>query len=429
MAILRLQEMDTSLLRFGVWMRYYILSPDNDERVFHPGELGEDLEARVRGAYTHGDLAVRPAAWLRGALMNITCLFFVATCGFLVYDPWPALVLAPPFSWPLFISAFLTAFFFWLANRAGQGWPFRFRRYYVFDRGKGLVHIPRLFGGWETLRWRDVDFVIYKQWGAMLQSRDVHLDMVFPPSNVYRINSTNLQVLQWKTSRRLWWLWSWPTLFTTAARRCHIASVSIKDDNEKRVYSEWVSISRFMSDRESALEDQELWEMREQSGLLEEWWWCKADWPPRALYEHWKRVGWKGLTDDERKSLEAIGGFARFDPDQLPDRITWWRDEEGDWHRVSRKPPPDPLPEVRHEGVFWDTKTGRTVKLSGDWDLARVLEHYYRVPRDAIYRGEGRGWEATAEAHEAARARPRAGAQAVPEDARERRRVRRRRRG
>jgi hypothetical protein len=344
---------------------FEMLSIPNEDSVLHPGEWGNGKSSgALPGGYVHGDYMLLPVNVISWILMYVGSAFFVGGIVSLFYRPFPALELAYPFSWPLIICAFIGGILYYLWWKILSGfnrvWPCHFRRCVVFDRNRGLVHLPRVWGGWDRIRWQDADFMIHEFSNPLGLSIQIHLKLVFPPRSVLNMKGPLWFGMRVLSSRRKMGL------------------------GENSVCRDWKMLTEFMAGRNF-----------DQINIDEysaPFWWKSEDWPPLALYQHWKQVGWGQLTEDERFGLYLHGAFAYSDPRKLPTDLTLWRDDKGGWHRVSKEPPPDPLPNLDLDSRFWDTRTHREVKFRDGWDLARIFERYYDIPRDAIFFGEEEGW-------------------------------------
>lgn len=376
---------------------FEMLSIRNDDSVLHPGEWQNGSSSGVLpGGYVHGNFMLLPARTVPWVLMFIGSIFIVAAVHSLFYMPWPELDLVPPFSWPFLIASFIGSgliYFGWkMLDGFNRVWPFHFRRCIVFDRKRGLIHLPRLFGGWDRIRWQDADFMIRELSNPLGLSTHIHLKLVFPPRAVLNMKGP---------------LWFGMRMLSTAPVK--------QGRMENHLSRHWKMLTEFMAGHDF-----------DQIGINEysaPFWWKSEDWPPLALYQHWKQVGWGQLTEDERFGLYLHGAFAYSDPRKLPTDLTLWRDEKGGWHRVSKEPPPDPLPELDLDSRFWDTRTHREVKFRDGWDLARIFERYYDIPRDAIFLGEEEGWAIPKREEGVGRIESKP--KAVPDGSRRRRRRRR----
>ena len=375
---------------------FEMLSIRNDTSVIHPGELRNNSSSGVLGGgYAHGDYMLLPAHVFAWVLMAVGSPFIFATVSSLFYMPWPELDLASPLNWPLVVCGFIGGglYYAWWKMLRGfnRVWPFHFRRCIVFDRKHGLVHLPRLFGGWDRIRWQDTDFMIHEFSNPMGLSTQIDLKLVFPRRTVL-----NMKGPLWFGMRVL-------------------SSITKQDDAESYVSRDWKMLTEFMAGHD--------FDKIDIDGDSIKYWWEKEEWPILALYRHWKKVGWNRLTEEERFDLQLHGAFAYSDPRKLRTDLTLWRDEKGGWHRVSKEPPPNPLPELDLDSRFWDTETHREVKFREGWDLARIFERYYDIPRDAIFLGEEEGWAIPKREEGVGRIESKP--KAVPDGSRRRRRRRR----
>lgn len=267
--------------------------------------------------------------------------------------------------WIAFSGVVMMPVFWWVGGAISLGfnriWPFFYRHCLIFDRKRKLVHIPHWRRGWDRIRWEDAELILFDRNQEPLPIAQYScLWLARPPFNVL--------------ARRNPWPWQRIELQKTTQDYQYANQLNVK----------WLAEYMNGNDVGPLLGDEHEPESPDQvldDDYLGTQWWELERWPPKALFEHYKKVGWKNLSEVDQLTLQTRAAFAKIDPDKLPSDPTWWRDEEGNWNHVSRKPMPEELPALRKTSYFRDRDTGKIIGWRGSRQLEDILEQEHSIPK------------------------------------------------
>jgi hypothetical protein len=174
-------------------------------------------------------------------------------------------------------------------------WNRPFRRFLVFDPGRGLVHVPRFWGGMDRVRFRDLDFVILD--GTNFTGSHVR-------STMYMVRPGKPLESGMGEIRKIL-----PFFLRHRFNLLLLQEIPTVDD--ARMY--WQFLVEFMQGQIGSSDPMYL--TRQMKEL-----------PTLAL-------PWVADVHDPKAR--------HFDPDTLGDEITWWKDEDGRWWRAAERPEPE----------------------------------------------------------------------------------------
>jgi hypothetical protein len=169
-----------------------------------------------------------------------------------------------------------------------------YRRFLVFDPARGLVHVPRFWGGVDRVRFQDLDFVIMDSPNLTGSNVGSMIYMVCPGKPLESAMGDLRKMMQFFLKHRF---------------NMIFLEQGPSDEDAPRY---WQFIVELMGGKLEYPID--LFMARRMKTLPTTSWSFIEIWRPKFRY---------------------------FDPDALGDDITWWKDEDGRWWRTEERPEPE----------------------------------------------------------------------------------------